>query len=57
MSKEKLTPKQAMEKAITEAVKYLTAEQCRQVLEFIALLPGEGKGEIYPKKGGTETDS
>jgi hypothetical protein len=76
--KPKLTEKEALQKAISEAVKYLTRnqkaevlkqirlllgkwngelneiigllsmEQAKQILEFIALMPGEGKGRIYP---------
>jgi hypothetical protein len=79
MSKEKKTPEELKQAAISEAIKYLTPtqrkkvlgfifllpvqwnelinesvkklnmEQIDKVLEFIATMPGEGKGEIYPK--------
>ena len=87
MAKQEMTPKQAKQYAIGEAIRFLTNEQKKkvvgfilllpvqynelitdsikvlngtqldQVLEFIALMPGEGKGEIHPRNGGTETDS
>jgi hypothetical protein len=44
--KPKLTEKEALQKAISEAVKYLTREQKKKVLEQIRLLRGEWNGEL-----------
>jgi hypothetical protein len=57
MKKQKLNDKEATEVAVNVAIKFLTLEQLRLVLEFIALLPGEGKGEIHPKNGDQTKDS
>jgi SAM-dependent MidA family methyltransferase len=42
---------------INDSVKKLTAAQCDEVLAFMVDMPGEGKGEIYPKNGDQEKDS
>jgi hypothetical protein len=49
--------KEKIVKAVVDALQFLSVEQCKKVLEFIALMPGEGKGEVFPKNGDQEKDS
>jgi hypothetical protein len=42
----KLTPEQAMQKAVTEALKFKTLDERKKILQFIRLLRKEWNGEL-----------